>query len=288
MTISGRFQKFCDENHLEYSTFTWTSDDEKEEECENNANSKITNPQFEEFIDAIADKKKTKVRKMLKDGFNVNTANENGRTCLMMAIQTDDLSMVKLLVEAGASLEQPAKGNETAFLYACRVTKNIKVIGYLIKQSANTKAKTIYGNNALFVAAEYNKNWKVVEYLINTKLYDINDQNCDNEYTPLMAAVRYNTIDVVNVLIEHGANLYAKDQNGWMPVLHAGANYDDNPMNLIRLIGLDPSLFFFHVGKENLRQVSKDNHNLNIRMALDSLLSIYLFCNKTPLKDIPN
>lgn len=65
---------------------------------------------------------------------------------------------------------------EALFLYACRVTKNIKVIEYLIKQGADTKAKTIYGNNALFVAAEYNKNWKVVEYLINTKLYDINSK----------------------------------------------------------------------------------------------------------------
>ncbi len=246
------------------------------------------NNDFEKFITAITKQDKAKVRKMLEDGFDVNAANENGRTGLMMAVQVGDLNILKMLIKAGANLEQPAKGNETAFLYACRVTKNIKVIEYLIKQGADTKAKTIYGNNALFVAAEYNKNWKVVEYLINTKLYDINDQNCDNEYTPLMAAVRYNTIDVVNVLIEHGANLYAKDQNGWMPILHAGANYDDNPMNLIRLIGLDPSLFFFHVGKENLRQVSKDNHNLNIRMALDSLLSIYLTFAHQKSKELPN
>ena len=28
VTFEGRFQKFCDENDLEYKTFTWTSDDD--------------------------------------------------------------------------------------------------------------------------------------------------------------------------------------------------------------------------------------------------------------------
>lgn len=288
VTVEGRFQKFCDENDLEYKTFTWTSDDEKEEECENSANSKTKNPQFEEFIDAIADKKKTKVRRMIKNGFNVNTANENGRTPLMMAVQVGNIDMLKMLIKAGANLEQTAKESETPFLYACRATGDVKVIEYLIKQGVNTKARNVFGHNALFMAAEYNKSWKVVEYLINTKLYDINDQNCNYKYTPLMAAVRCNTIDVVNVLIEHGANLYAKDAEGWLPVLHAAANYDDNPMNLMRLIGLDPELFFYRVGKDNLRQVSKDNHNLNIRQTLDSILSIYLFFAKKPFKGLAN
>ena len=225
---------------------------------------------------------------MIKNGFDVNMSNEDGRTALMMAVQVGDLNILKMLIKAGANLEQTAKENETTFLYACRVTEDVKVIEYLIKQGVNTKARNVFGHNALFIAAENNKSWKVVEYLINTKLYNINDQNCNYNYTPLMAAVRYNTIDVVNVLVDHGANLYAKDADGWLPVLHAGANYDDNPINLIRLIGLDPRLFFYRVGKENLRQVSKDNHNLNIRLALDSILSIYLFFGNQKTKELPN
>lgn len=296
VTIEGRFQKFCDENQLEYKTFTWTSDkddigrirEDDDNQAVEKANTEAENKNFRELIEAVANQDKTKVRAMIKDGIDINMSNEHGRTALMMAEHIGDLDMVKILVEAGANLEQATKDNETAFLYACRVTENVEIIEYLIKQGVNTQAKTIYGNNALFVAAEYNKNWQVAEYLINTKLYDINDQNCNNAYTPLMAAVRYNNVDVINVLIDHGANLYAKDADGWLPVLHAAANYDDNPMNLIRLLGLDPQLFFFNVGKENLRQVSEDNHNLNIRLALDSILSIYLFFGKKPSKKLPN
>ena len=294
VTLDWRFQRFCDDNHLEYKTYTLTDDNNDfdvnlyVEEVETEQSSKMVNEQFEEFIDAVANKDKTKLRAMIKKGFDVNMANEDGRTALMMAVQVGDLNILKMLIKAGANLEQRAKEDETAFLYACRVTENVKVIEYLIKQGANTKTKNVFGNNALFMAAEHNKNWEVVEYLINTKLYDINDQNCSYNYTPLMAAVRYNTIDVVNVLIDHGANIYAKDADGWLPVLHATANYDDNPMNLIRLIGLDPRLFTFKVGKNNLRQISEDNHNLNIRLVLDSILSIYMFFSKTPSKGMPN
>ena len=295
VTIEGRFQKFCDENNLEYKTFTWTSDNDycdvnsdTDERVETKQQSKTLKKQFKEFIKAIKKQDKIKVRAMIKNGFDVNMSNEDGRTALMMAVQVGDLNILKMLIKAGANLEQTAKENETTFLYACRVTEDVKVIEYLIKQGVNTKARNVFGHNALFIAAENNKSWKVVEYLINTKLYNINDQNCNYNYTPLMAAVRYNTIDVVNVLIDHGANLYAKDADGWLPVLHAGANYDDNPINLIRLIGLDPRLFFYRVGKENLRQVSKDNHNLNIRLALDSILSIYLFFGNQKTKELPN
>lgn len=295
VTIEGRFQKFCDENNLEYKTFTWTSDNDycdvnsdTDERVETKQQSKTLKKQFKEFIKAIKKQDKIKVRAMIKNGFDVNMSNEDGRTALMMAVQVGDLNILKMLIKAGANLEQTAKENETTFLYACRVTEDVKVIEYLIKQGVNTKARNVFGHNALFIAAENNKSWKVVEYLINTKLYNINDQNCNYNYTPLMAAVRYNTIDVVNVLVDHGANLYAKDADGWLPVLHAGANYDDNPINLIRLIGLDPRLFFYRVGKENLRQVSKDNHNLNIRLALDSILSIYLFFGNQKTKELPN
>ncbi len=292
VTIEGRFQKFCDENHLEYKTFLWTSDnddfDVKNGSGKGKQRHKKGEKKFNEFIDAIGMSDKVKIRTMIKEGFGVNMADENGRTALMFAMMVGDLSVIKMLIKAGANLEQKAQDDETAFLYACRFTKNVKVIEYLIKQGVNTQAKNIYGNNALFVAAEYNKSWKVVEYLINTKLYDINDQDCKCNYTPLMAAVRFNTVDVVNVLIDHGANLYAKDVDGWLPVLHAAANDDDNPMNLIRLIGLDPRLFTFKAGEDNLRLVSEHNHNLNIRMALDSILSIYLSFSKTPSKEIPN
>lgn len=248
----------------------------------------LKSKQFEEFIDAVAEQNKVKIQTMLKNGFDVNMANKNGRTALMMAVQIGNLSILKMLINAGADLEQKAKEGETAFLYACRVSESIKLIEYLIKQGANTQAKNVYDDDALFIAAEYNKNWRVVEYLINTKLYDVNGQNCNYHYTPLMAAVRYNTIDVVNVLIDHGASLYVKDANGWLPVLHAAVNDYDNPTNLIRLLGFAPELFFFEVDDCNLRTVSRKNDNLTIYTILNSLLNIYSFCIKLPKQSQKN
>ena len=55
------------------------------------------NNDFEKFITAIKEQNKAKVRKMLEDGFDVNTANENGRTGLMMAVQVSDLNILKML-----------------------------------------------------------------------------------------------------------------------------------------------------------------------------------------------
>ncbi len=235
---------------------------------------------FNELIKAIEKKETTKVYFLLQEGINIDATNENGRTPLMAAITEDDLDLVRIIVEAGADLELQARDKETALLYACRVSRNCDIIDYLIESGADKNARNQYKDNALVIAAEYNPNWEICEYLIKKQKYDVNDQEDIYHYTPLMAAARFNNIDVVNVLIANGANLYAQDKEKWLPIFHAAAHQNDNPMNLIRLLGMEPEQFFYKVGRYTLKKVAKENNNRKIYETLNTFRNIYLFCRK--------
>ena len=57
---------------------------------------------------------------------------------------------------------------------------------------------------------------KLVEYGV-----DVNERK--NSMTPLMYAARYNNAEIAKFLIEKGADVYAKDDNGFTALKHAEA-----------------------------------------------------------------
>lgn len=232
---------------------------------------------FVELLDAIDNKEKTKVYFLLKDGIDVNLTNENGRTPLMAAITTNDLDLVRVVVEAGADLEMKARDKETALLYACRATKNKDIVEYLIDKGADTKARNQYNDNALFISAEYNKNWQITEYLLDTGIYDIDDQGDIQKYTPLMAAARYNDDNTINLLLDKGAKLFTKDKSGWTPIFHAAANEHDDPTNLLMMLRWGPEFLFEKVENKNIRDIAEEAKNPRIAGSLDAILNVFMF-----------
>ena len=126
------------------------------------------------LIDAVKGGDRAAVRALLQQSPDVNAAEPDGTTPLLVAAQHDDLDTVQALVRAGA----------------------------------NVRAANRYGATAL-TAACINGNPRMIEALL-TAGADANSALPEGE-TALMTAARTGNVDAVKALVAHGANVNAKE-----------------------------------------------------------------------------
>jgi len=122
-----------------------------------------------EIINPIIQKDELDLLKMIIPGYlDVNTKDENGNTPLIYAIQAQNISIIKYLIDQKADLEI--------------VNKSIKILENIVKDN----------------------NLDLLKYLINQKLDIINAKDFEKN-TLLIYAVRYENESIINYLLEKGA-----------------------------------------------------------------------------------
>ncbi len=106
------------------------------------------------------------VERILSCGANIEYFDNLGYSPLMVASDSGDISMVKLLVENGADLNNGNKGGCTP-LMAAALRGNINVVRFLIEKNCDYKAKDEDGWSAIKYAQEAGDGIKqeVVDYL---------------------------------------------------------------------------------------------------------------------------
>jgi ankyrin repeat protein len=108
---------------------------------------------------------KDTVELLLAKGADVNLKDKNGRTPLLLAAESADVEIVKLLLDKGAKVD--AKDDDsglTALHYAARLG-NKNAAELLIARSADINAKDKQDHTPLYFAV--NQDYKVAEMLIN-------------------------------------------------------------------------------------------------------------------------
>ncbi len=90
------------------------------------------------------------VRKLLRDGADVNTADADGTTALMHAVVDADVDMVKLLVEAGAKVSVSNAAGSTALIYAAPSLAKTQL---LLAADADPNVKNKFRATPMTVAA---------------------------------------------------------------------------------------------------------------------------------------
>ncbi len=184
---------------------------------------------------------------LLSKGADVNTADEYGRTCLILSIQTHYLDIFNLLLDFGANIFLEDDEGKSAVTYAACYGSQ-ECMEKLLEKGADINKVDKYNLTPLAYAIEYNTKTKnIIEFLLSngarinifTKTNDsvlhlackhgilefvellfkygadsiINLQD-DVGITPLMVACKYNNYSVVKFLLEKDAKILLKNKFG--------------------------------------------------------------------------
>ncbi|MGH0171466.1 UNVERIFIED_CONTAM: hypothetical protein FKN15_060826 [Acipenser sinensis] len=123
--------------------------------------------------------------------------------------------MVEFLVEHGANVNQPDNEGWTP-LHAAASCGFTEIAGFLIKKGARVEVVNSEGELPLDVAQE-----SAMERLLQAEIKKQGD-SLPSPPPPRIACIDEN-LEMVEFLVEHGANVNQPDNEGWTP-LHAAAS----------------------------------------------------------------
>ncbi|XP_038154888.1 ankyrin-1 isoform X2 [Cyprinodon tularosa] len=154
----------------------------------------------------------------IKNGININTANQNGLNGLHLASKEGHVKMVLELLHAGIELEATTKKGNTA-LHIAALAGQEKVVAELVNYGANVNAQSHKGFSPLYMAAQEN-HLEVVKFLLENGA----NQSLPTEdgFTPLAVALQQGHENVVALLINYGTKGKVR-----LPALHIAARNDD-------------------------------------------------------------
>lgn len=156
---------------------------------------------------------------------DINALNADGENILACAVQLDNdkIDMVKWLVEEKhMDVNYVNFNNDTLLHKALQNEKTADIVEYLVEHGANTNVKNDEENSLLHIAAGEIDKLREVTYLVELNL-DVNAENESGE-TPLHCAVTRGSLEVVQYLVQNGANIHAKTTDDKDVLYHAVIN----------------------------------------------------------------
>jgi S1-C subfamily serine protease len=166
------------------------------------------------------------IEQLVKSGANVNAVYENKygvSSPLAAAINTNNLQVIEYLVKSGAMHSYDGgliyeKAKLTGLLHAAGfgTTDSLQI---LIDQGADVNYLQINSNGSwypLTIAAQQRKNANALLLIKNGA--DVSVSAGVDSDTPLHYAVAFENIELIHILLEHGADISKKNKKGLNPV----------------------------------------------------------------------
>ncbi|XP_063346833.1 ankyrin-1a isoform X1 [Pelmatolapia mariae] len=170
------------------------------------------------FLRAARSGNLDKALEHIKNGIDINTANQNGLNGLHLASKEGHVKMVLELLHNGIVLETTTKKGNTA-LHIAALAGQEQVVQELVNYGANVNAQSQKGFTPLYMAAQEN-HLEVVKFLLENGA----NQSVPTEdgFTPLAVALQQGHENVVALLINYGTKGKVR-----LPALHIAARNDD-------------------------------------------------------------
>ncbi|MDH6369262.1 ankyrin repeat protein [Paenibacillus sp. PastF-3] len=175
------------------------------------------------LLAAVKQGDKDLISKLLADGADIDTTDIDGRTSALIAVHTNQLDIFKLLLEQGANINIRDNRSDNPLLYA-GAEGMLDFVKVSIAAGADTSILNRFGGTALIPAADRG-HVDIVEELLTSS--DVNIDHVNNlGWTALLEAIilgdggKAHQI-ILELLIQHGADIQLADSNGISPLQHA-------------------------------------------------------------------
>jgi ankyrin repeat protein len=128
-------------------------------------------------------------------------------------LENDDYLGVKKLISEGGDVNAHNEHEESVLAYAIKCRCNDELLGLIIENGADLFDFDEEGVSIFDYAIAYN-NISIVKRLLAAGV-DVNSTRRKSGFTPLMGAVSYGRKEIVELLLENGANVDAVDSKGY-------------------------------------------------------------------------
>lgn len=182
----------------------------------------------------------------------VNIQDTKGRTPLMYAAGEGYWEIAKLLIAAGAKLNEKNIDDMTALMFAARYGRT-SVVKLLVGAGASLDEKDNKGWTALMHLANsaFGDGYADTIKILIESGADINARDND-DWTPLMRAADWGYTQVVKPLIEAHAKLNEKNRLGRTALMYAALGRDAEIIKLLIAVGADQTI------KDNWNETAAD------------------------------
>ena len=217
------------------------------------------------------------VRVLLEAGSGPNIPNDNGDTCLHAVVMRGcSKKIIQALIDHGADVNATSRKHETALLGACFM-KNEHAINTLLNAGADPNiADDTYGDTCLHMAVVQGCSIEVVQTIIDHGA-DVNATNKEHKTALLIACVKKTKLAIINILLNAGSDLNIVDDTYGDTYLHMAIIHRCS-VEVIQAI-IDHGADLNATDKEHKTAllsacVSKHEHAINIRLNAGSYLNI--------------
>ncbi|MDQ0186564.1 ankyrin repeat domain-containing protein [Cytobacillus sp. FSL W7-1323] len=176
-----------------------------------------------QLIKAARDGDKDHLLTLLNIGANINALDDEGNTAVMAATQQNQVEIVQVLIAHGADINIRNKRLDNVLLYA-GAEGLLEIVQLAIQAGADTTITNRYGGIAIIPACERG-HIEVVKELLTHSDTDVNHIN-NLHWTALLEAIILSDggkthQEIVQLLIDHGADITITDKDGVTPLQHA-------------------------------------------------------------------
>jgi uncharacterized protein len=151
------------------------------------------------------------MRKLLQQGMDPNTVDDAGRPALVKAVQMDALRVAQeLLAMPQTRINDASTSGETALMHAC-IKGNLSLVQQLLGRGARINHP---GWTPLHYVASADQEHSLTIARILLERHAYIDAESPNKSTPLMLAAQYGSQDMVQLLLDAGADVQLRNQLG--------------------------------------------------------------------------
>lgn len=156
------------------------------------------------------------IKELIAAGEDTESCATDGVTALMYSAQFGELDAIRLLLDAGASVnKQDNKRGATPLIYAAE-QGHTEIVKVLLNSGADTRIKLLSGGTFLHAAVGGHA-MEIVQIALATAL-DVNAKS-DDGLTPLHFAAWSRSLRMLKLLIQHGADVNVKTTWGLTPLI---------------------------------------------------------------------